>query len=80
MKLLSIGVEESWKRAGASVFKANDGISAPSFYRQVAALVTDMFCNFYLVKNHKKANDSSKMTLAIVIQLWLEGVRCASLF
>jgi hypothetical protein len=25
----------------------------------VAALVPDMFCNFYLVKNHKIANNSA---------------------
>jgi hypothetical protein len=54
-------VEESWKRAGASVFKAKEGISAASLCRQVAALVPDMFCNFYIVKNHKKANDSANI-------------------
>ncbi len=37
----------------------NEGKSAASFYRQVAALVPDMFCNFYLVKNHKTANNSA---------------------
>ncbi len=26
---------------------------------QAAALVPDMFCNFYLVKNHKIANNSA---------------------
>jgi hypothetical protein len=32
------------------------GKSVASFCCQVAALVRDMFCNFYLVKNHKIAN------------------------
>jgi hypothetical protein len=31
--------------------------SAARFCRQVAAWVTDMFCNFYFVKSHKIAND-----------------------
>jgi hypothetical protein len=31
----------------------NEGKSAASFCCQVAALVPDMFCNFYFVKNHK---------------------------
>jgi hypothetical protein len=37
----------------------NEGISAASFCRQVAALVPEMVCNFYLVKNHKNANNSA---------------------
>jgi hypothetical protein len=36
---------------------SNKGKSAASFCRQVAALLTDMFCNFYLVKNHKITNN-----------------------
>jgi hypothetical protein len=36
-----------------------EGKSAASFCRQVAALVPDMFSNFYLVKNHKIANNSA---------------------
>ncbi len=32
---------------------------AASFCRQVAALVSDMFCNFYLVKNNKNSNYSA---------------------
>jgi hypothetical protein len=31
----------------------NEGESAASFCCQVAALFPDMFCNFYLWKNHK---------------------------
>jgi hypothetical protein len=41
----------------------NKGISAASFCRQEAALVPDMFCNFYLVKNHKIANNSATTEL-----------------
>jgi hypothetical protein len=33
--------------------------SVASFYRQVAAWVPDMFCSFYLVKNHKISKNSS---------------------
>jgi hypothetical protein len=33
------------------------GKSAASFCRQVAAFVPDMFCNIYLAKNHKIANN-----------------------
>jgi len=39
--------------------KFNEGKSAASLYRQVAALVPDMFCNFYLTKNHKIAKNSA---------------------
>jgi hypothetical protein len=37
----------------------NEGKSAASFCRQVAAWVPDMFCNFNLVKNHKIAKNST---------------------
>jgi hypothetical protein len=36
----------------------NWGISAASFSRHVAAWVSDMFSNFYSVKNHKIADYS----------------------
>ncbi len=36
---------------------SNEGKSAASFCRQVAALVPVKFCNFYFVKNHKIANN-----------------------
>jgi hypothetical protein len=35
------------------------GESAASFFRQVAALFPDMFCDFYLVKNHKIVKNST---------------------
>jgi hypothetical protein len=37
----------------------NEEKSAASFYHQVAVFVPDMFCNFYLVKNNKIANNSA---------------------
>ncbi len=37
----------------------NEGKSAPSFCHQVAAWFPDMVRNFYLVKNHKIANNST---------------------
>jgi hypothetical protein len=36
----------------------NEGISAASVCRPLAACVSDMFCNFYLVKYPKIAKDS----------------------
>jgi hypothetical protein len=37
----------------------NGGESAASFCHQLAALLPDMFCNFYLAKNYKIANNST---------------------
>ncbi len=36
-----------------------EGKSAAIFCHQVAALVPDMFCNFYSVKNHEMAKNST---------------------
>jgi hypothetical protein len=36
-----------------------EGKSAASFCHKVAAWFHDMFCNFYLVKNHKIAKNSA---------------------
>jgi hypothetical protein len=38
---------------------SNQDKSAARFCHQVAAWVPDMFCNFYLVKCHKIANNSA---------------------
>jgi hypothetical protein len=38
---------------------SNEGKSAASFCRQVAAWFPDMFCNFYLVKNNTTAKNST---------------------
>jgi hypothetical protein len=43
----------------ASYVTINEGKSAISFCHQVAALVPDMFYNFYLVKNHNIVNNSA---------------------
>jgi hypothetical protein len=37
----------------------NEGKSAASFCHQLAAWFPDMLCNFYLLKNHKIANNST---------------------
>jgi hypothetical protein len=37
----------------------NEGKSAASFCGKVAAWFPDMFCNFYVVKNHKIAKNSA---------------------
>jgi hypothetical protein len=42
-----------------SLYLVNEEKSAASFCHLVAALVPGMFCNFYLVKNHKIANNSA---------------------
>jgi hypothetical protein len=42
-----------WQTLKRAVPFTNEGKSAASFCGQVAAGFPDMFCNFYLVKNHK---------------------------
>jgi len=39
--------------------KYNEGKSVARFWRQVAAWLPDMFCNFCLVNNHKIAKNST---------------------
>jgi hypothetical protein len=39
-------------------YDAHKDKSAASFFRWVAAWFSVMFCNFYLVKNHKIVNNS----------------------
>jgi len=51
-----------------------EGISAASFCCQVAALVPDMFYNFYLVKNHKIANNSATTEAREKISTCLESL------
>jgi hypothetical protein len=41
------------------IISHNEGKSAASFYHHVAARFPDMFCNFYLVKNHKIDKNST---------------------
>ncbi len=52
----------------------NEGKSAASFCCQVAALVPDMFCNFYFVKNHKIANNSATSEARERISTYLESL------
>jgi hypothetical protein len=47
-------------------------MSAASFCCQVAAFVPDMFCYFYLVKNHKIANKSATTEAREKISTYLE--------
>jgi hypothetical protein len=52
----------------------NEGKSAAIFYHQVAAWVPDMFCNFYLVKSHKIADNSETIKARDKISKNLESV------
>jgi hypothetical protein len=51
-----------------------EGESAASFCCQVAAWVPDMFCNFYLVKNHKIAKNSTTAKVREKISTDLESL------
>ncbi len=51
-----------------------EGKSTASFCRQVAAWFPDMFCNFYFVKNHKIAKNST-ITKARKISTNLESLK-----
>ncbi len=42
-----------------TVCKPNYGKSGAGFCHQVAAWVPEMFCNFYLLKNHTNVNSSA---------------------
>jgi hypothetical protein len=52
----------------------NEGKSAASFCHLVAAVVTDMFCNLYLVKNHKIANNLATTEAREKISTFLESL------
>jgi hypothetical protein len=52
----------------------NEGISAASFYRQAAALVPDMFCNFYLVEIHQIINNLAATEAREKISTYLESL------
>jgi hypothetical protein len=54
---------------------SNEGISAASFYHKVAALVPDMFFNFYVVKNNKIANNSPTIGAREKISTYLESLQ-----
>ncbi len=57
--LIALKVAKSLKHTTCLRKNVNEGKSAASFYHQVAALVPAMFWNFYLVKNHKIADNSA---------------------
>ena len=40
-------------------YNGDERKSAARFWRKVAAWLPDMFCNFYFVKNHKFAKNST---------------------
>jgi hypothetical protein len=61
-------------------FKPNEGILAASFCPQVAASVPDMFCNFYLVKNHKIANSSTTTVASKRMSAYLESIEFYDIF
>jgi hypothetical protein len=52
----------------------NEGESAASFCHQLAALFPDMFCDFYLVKNHKIAENSTTTEAREKISAGLESI------
>ncbi len=63
-----------------SNWSTNEGISAASFCHQVAALVPDMFWNFYLVKNNKIANNSAITQAREEISTYLESLEFQKFF
>jgi hypothetical protein len=52
----------------------NEGKSAATFCLQVAAWVSEMFCNFYLVKNHKIVQNSTTTKASENISTNLESL------
>jgi hypothetical protein len=52
----------------------NGGKSAARFYCKVAALVPDMFCDFYLAKNHKIIKNSAITETREKISTYLESL------
>jgi hypothetical protein len=53
LELLSVGLYNK------TFYTCNEEKSGASFCRQVTALFPDMFCNFYLAKNHKFSKNST---------------------
>jgi hypothetical protein len=49
---------------------ANEGKSAASLCRQVAAWFQDMFWSFYLEKHHKIAKNSTTTKARKKVQIW----------
>ncbi len=57
-----------------SCLSHNEGKSASSFCRQVAAWFPDMFYHFYLVKNHKIAKNPTTIKAREKISTDLESL------
>jgi hypothetical protein len=58
----------------ASKAPKNKEKSAARFCLQVAPRVPDMFCNFYLGKNHKITNDSATSEVSEIISTNLKSI------
>ncbi len=56
------------------IFATNQDKSAARFCNQIAACVPDMLRNFYLVKNHKIANNSATTEARKKISKGLESL------
>jgi hypothetical protein len=54
------------------IFGSYEGKSAASFCHQVAAWVPDMFCNFYIAKNHQITKNSTTTKAREKISTYLE--------
>jgi len=52
----------------------HEGILIANFCHQVAALIPNMLCNFYLVKNHKTANNSATIEAKEKLCTYLESL------
>jgi hypothetical protein len=52
-------IAKKWFQSYKVLANFREGKSAASWCRQVAASVPGMFCNFYVVKNQKIANNSA---------------------
>jgi hypothetical protein len=63
-----------------SEFLINEGISAASFCCPVAALVPDMSCYFYVMKNHKIANNSTTTEAREKISTYLKSLEFLKIF
>jgi len=58
----------------------NEAKSAASFCRQVAAWAVDMFCDFYLMKNHKIAKNSTTTKAREKLSTDFESLRILEIF
>jgi hypothetical protein len=68
-----------WKLAAPDV-ELNQDKSAARFCCQVAASVSDMFCDFYLVKSHKIVNNSATKKVGEKISKYLESLEFFCMF